>query len=92
MTTITMTTTTNQSISPKAVFTILGPLLTSLIIGGFTLIWKMDKLTENLTYKFETWQTQSQVQFKSHDTKLDEHERRIRVLELEVALAAAKRR
>ncbi|PLC03446.1 hypothetical protein CY658_21765 [Variovorax sp. RO1] len=84
-----MTTPTNQPISlTKAASAILVPVIVALIIGGFTLIWKMDRLTETLTYKFETVANQ----VKGHDGKLEEIDRRIRVLELEVALNARGRR
>ena len=87
--TITMATSANQPISlTKAAATILGPLLVSLIIGGFTLIWKIDKLTETLTYRFET----VSGQVKGHDSRLDEIDRRLRLLEIEVAMTGKRGR
>lgn len=86
---ISMATPNPQTISlTKAAASILVPVITALIIGGFTLIWKMDKLTENLTYRFGTAMSQIRV----HDAKLEELDRRIRLLEIEIAINARGRR
>lgn len=79
MTSPTVTTTTSLL---KTVTAIAGPVITAFIIGASTLVYKMDKLTERLTYSFET----VAAQVKTHDSKLEEIDRRIRLLELEVAL------
>jgi hypothetical protein len=63
-------------------------IVASFLISGFTLVWKMDKLTENLSYKFDSITSQVKLQ----DSKLEEIDRRIRVLELEVALASRGKR
>lgn len=63
-------------------------IVASFLISGFTLIWKMDKLTENLSYKFDNVTTQVKLQ----DSKLEEIDRRLRVLELEIAVSNRSKR
>jgi hypothetical protein len=84
-----MTTPANQPISLwKAASAIIVPLVVAFCIGAFTLVWKMDKLTDQLTLRFDYTITQ----VKEHDLRLSEHEKRIRVLELEQFLAERTRK
>lgn len=89
--TVSVTTETNQPVPNwKAAGSVIGPIIVAFCIGAFGLVWKMDKTAGEAEIRFihlvkQTDTVATTVSSYQRDTllKLDELDKRIRVLELE---------
>lgn len=97
--TVSVTTPTQQPVPNwKAAGSVIAPIIVSFVIGAFGLVWKMDKNAgeAEIRFSFLVKQTESvaiQVTQYQRDTliKLDELDKRLRVLELEQVFANRQR-